>query len=130
VRGCGARRGKSFCVVSLPLSPASAGESELKQEIVSFSTTESEYVAATHGMKEALWPSKVFEPIADMTMLFSDNQSAIALMCDHQYHPRTKHINVRYHFISITVRLPIADVVWICPGSSKKSGTTGLSSLE
>ena len=26
-----------------------------KQEIVSLSTTESEYVAATHGMKEGLW---------------------------------------------------------------------------
>ena len=34
-----------------------------------------------------------------MTVLFSDNQSAIALTQDHQYHARTKHIDVRYHFI-------------------------------
>ena len=31
--------------------------------------------------------------------LFSDNQSAIALTKEHQYHARTKHIDVRYHFI-------------------------------
>jgi len=73
------------------------------QEIVFLSTTESEYVAATHGMKEAIWLrsllSEVFDPIKPPTTLFSDNQAAIALTCDHQYHSCTKHINVQYHFI-------------------------------
>jgi hypothetical protein len=77
--------------------------SSKRQEIVSLSTTESEYVAATHGMKEALWLrsllSEVFGPITTATTLFSDNQAAIALTRDHQYHARTKHIDVRYHFI-------------------------------
>ena len=77
--------------------------SSKKQEIVSLSTTESEYVAATHGMKEALWLrnllAEVFEPLTDATTLFSDNQSAIALTRDHQFHVRMKHIDVRYHFI-------------------------------
>ena len=31
--------------------------------------------------------------------LFSDNQSAIALTKDHQYHAHTKYINVHFHFI-------------------------------
>jgi hypothetical protein len=35
----------------------------------------------------------------DATTLFCDNQSAIALTKEHQYHARTKHIDVRYHFI-------------------------------
>ena len=77
--------------------------SSKRQEIVSLSTTESEYVAATHGMKEAIWLcsllSEVFDPIKPPTTLFSDNQAAIALTCDHQYHSCTKHINVQYHFI-------------------------------
>ena len=68
------------------------------QEIISLSTTESEYVTVTHGMKEALWLrsllSEVFDPIKPPTTLFSDNQSAIALTCNHQYHSRTKHIDV------------------------------------
>jgi hypothetical protein len=75
--------------------------SSKQQEIVSLSTTESEYVVAMHGGKEALWLrsliSEVFGPITSPTTLFSDNQAAIALTCDHQYHPRMKHIDVQYH---------------------------------
>jgi hypothetical protein len=66
-----------------------------KQEIVSLSTMESEYIAVTHAAKEALWLrsliTQVFGTIRDAspghaTTLFSDNQSAIALVKDHQYH--------------------------------------------
>jgi hypothetical protein len=74
-----------------------------RQEIVSLSTTESEYVAVTHASKEALWLrsliSQLFDIALEPTTLFSDNQSAIALTKDHQYHPRTKHIDIRFHFI-------------------------------
>ena len=67
------------------------------------STTESEYVTATHSMKEVLWLRSllgdIFAPVQGPTTLFSDNQSAIALTKDHQYHPQTKHIDIRYHFI-------------------------------
>ena len=77
--------------------------SSKRQEIVSLSTTESEYVGATHAAKEALWLrtliSSLFTPLSQPTTLFSDNQSAIALAKDHQYHARTKHIDVRFHFI-------------------------------
>jgi hypothetical protein len=74
-----------------------------KQEIVSLSTTESEYVAATHATKEGLWLrsllTQLFGPVSGATILFSDNQSAISLAKDHQYHARTKHIDIRFHFI-------------------------------
>jgi hypothetical protein len=70
---------------------------------VSLSTTESEYVAAAHAAKEALWLRSLIEQLFDKkllpTTLFSDNQSAMALAKDHQYHARTKHIDVQYHFI-------------------------------
>ena len=92
--------------------------SSKKQEIVSLSTTESEYVAATHGMKEALWLrnllAEVFEPLTDATTLFSDNQSAIALTRDHQFHARTKHIDVHYHFIHWVVENGALRLVY-CP---------------
>ena len=69
-----------------------------RQEIISLSTTESEYIAATHAAKEVLWLrsliTQVFGPLTQATTLFSDNQSAIALAKDHQYHPCTKHIDV------------------------------------
>ncbi|CAA7265258.1 unnamed protein product [Cyclocybe aegerita] len=74
-----------------------------RQEIISLLTTESEYIAATYTSKEALWLrsliSQLFNTSLGSTTLFSDNQSAIALAKDHQYHARTKHINVWFHFI-------------------------------
>lgn len=74
-----------------------------RQEIVSLSTTESEYIAATYATKEALWLHtlilQLFSLTLDATSLYLDNQSAIALSKEHQYHACTKHINVQYHFI-------------------------------
>ena len=74
-----------------------------KQEIVSLSMTKSEYVAATHATKEALWLhsfiGEVLISLDEPITLFSDNQSAIALAKDHQYHAHTKHINIHFHFI-------------------------------
>ena len=61
-----------------------------RQEIISLSTTESEYVAATHAAKEALWLRSLLSQLFNMkippTILFCDNQSAIELTKDHQYH--------------------------------------------
>jgi hypothetical protein len=60
-------------------------------------------VAATHAAKEALWLrsfiGELSSPILEPTTLFSDNQSAIVLTKDHQYHACTKHIDIRFHFI-------------------------------
>ena len=43
--------------------------------------------------------SKTFGSLTAVTTLFSDNQVAIALTRDHQYHTCTKHIDMWYHFI-------------------------------
>ena len=82
------------------------------------STTENEYVAVTQVAKEALWLrsllSQVFPGKLDATTLFSDNQSAIALTKDHQYHAHTKHINVRFHFIRYVIENGSIQLIY-CP---------------
>ena len=89
-----------------------------RQSIISLSTTESEYVAAAHTAKEALWLRSLIEQLFDLklspTTMFPDNQSAIALAKDHQYHACTKHIDIRYHFIRWIVE---KGAVWLvyCP---------------
>ena len=64
------------------------------QAIISLSTTESEYVAATYAAKETLWLRSLISQLFGMTLnattLCFDNQSAIAC---------TKHIDIRFHFI-------------------------------
>ena len=74
-----------------------------RQDIISLSTTESKYVAAAHAAKEALWLcqfiGQIFKPFELPTTLFCNNQSAIALTKDQQYHARTKHIDIWFHFL-------------------------------
>ncbi|KAG9225295.1 hypothetical protein CCMSSC00406_0009851 [Pleurotus cornucopiae] len=78
-----------------------------KQGLVTLSTTEAEYVAATHAAKEALWIRRligeVFGSLPHPTTMYSDSKSAIALTEDGHYHARTKHIDIRYHFIRYTI---------------------------
>jgi hypothetical protein len=58
--------------------------------------------------------SEVFGALQEPTTLFSDNQAAITLTCDHQYHTWTKHINVRYHWIHWVIKQGAIKVIY-CP---------------
>jgi hypothetical protein len=97
-----------------------------KQELVTLSTTEAEYVAATHAAKEALWLRRligeVFRPLDKPTTLYCDNQSAIALTKDGTYHARTKHINIHYHFIRFSVENNSISLIY-CPTDSMVADT-------
>jgi hypothetical protein len=72
------------------------------QSTVALSTTEAEYMAVTEGFKEAIWLKGLFGELdnsRNVTTVFCDNQSAIFLTKDQMFHDRTKHIDVRYHFV-------------------------------
>ena len=88
------------------------------QEVISLSTTESEYVVAAHGCKEVLWLCslilEVFGALQEPTTLFSNNQVAIELMCNHQYYAWTKHINVWYHWICWVIEQGAIKMIY-CP---------------
>lgn len=77
--------------------------SSQREKLVTLSTTESEYVAAAIATKEAVWIRKLLGDLnfvqSDATILFVDNMSAIRLSKNPEFHKRTKHIDVKYHFI-------------------------------
>ena len=93
--------------------------SSKKQELVTLSTTEAEYVAATHAAKEAIWLCRLLTELSGSintpTMLFSDSKSSIALTHDGHYHARTKHIDIRYHFIHYIIEAGTIKLVYHCP---------------
>lgn len=97
-----------------------------KQELVTLSMTEAEYVAATHAAKEAIWLRRflqeTFRPLIFPTMLHCDNQSAIALAKDGAYHARTKHIDIRYHFIRFAIDEGAISLVY-CPTGNMVADT-------
>jgi len=60
------------------------------------------YMAITEAIKEAIWLKAFFGEITsldDPIMVFCDNQSVVQLTNDQMFHERTKHINIRYHFV-------------------------------
>jgi hypothetical protein len=77
--------------------------SSRKQELVTLSTAEAEYVAATHAAKETIWLRRLKGDLSNSvtvaTTLFCDNQAALRLAQADNYHARTKHIDIRFHFI-------------------------------
>ena len=89
-----------------------------KQELVTLSTAEAEYVTAMYTAKEAIWLrrllSEVFQPLANPVTLYSDSQSAIALTRDGSYHARMKHIDIQYHFIQFVVQNGTINLIY-CP---------------
>jgi hypothetical protein len=70
------------------------------QGIISLSTAESEYVAATCTAKEALLHcTQLFSLELDSTTFFSANHSHPSLLHKTISHAHTKHLDIRFHFI-------------------------------
>ena len=90
--------------------------SSKKQELVTLSTTEAKYVAATHAAKEDIWLrhllTDLFGSIDSPTTLFSDSKSAISLTHNGHYHARMKHIDIRYHFIRYIIEAGTIKLVY------------------
>ena len=77
--------------------------SSKKKSIIALSSTEAEYVAEINMAKEALWLQSFINEVTGLDywplMIRCDNQGAMALAKDNKFHLRTKHIDLRYHFI-------------------------------
>ncbi|KAE8676644.1 hypothetical protein F3Y22_tig00111582pilonHSYRG00249 [Hibiscus syriacus] len=74
-----------------------------KQPIVTLSTCEAEYVVATSCVCQAIWLRNLLKEIGliqeEPTKVCVDNKSAIALSKNPVFHDRSKHIDIRYHYI-------------------------------
>ncbi|GJY08330.1 retrovirus-related pol polyprotein from transposon TNT 1-94 [Tanacetum coccineum] len=83
------------------------------QPSVALSTTEAEYMALTEAAKEGIWLKGLIEDLGfpqDQATVFCDSMSAICLAKDQVYHDRTKHIDVRYHFIRTERRIKVKKI--------------------
>ena len=83
--------------------------SSKKQTCVALSTMEAEFVACSAAVQEAVWLRRflqhleVTEATSEPIVISCDSQAAIAYTKDPKYHCRTKHIDIKYHFVRNSV---------------------------
>lgn len=73
-----------------------------KQNVVTLSSCEAEYLAIGFGAREALWLRAFLGELKleqESTPVFVDNTSAIRLVENPEFHKASKHIAVKYHFV-------------------------------
>ena len=73
-----------------------------KQNCVSISTAEAEYIAAGSSCSQLVWMKQMLKEYnveRDVLTFYYDNLSAINISKNPIQHSRTKHIDVRHHFI-------------------------------
>ena len=79
--------------------------SSKKQPYIALSTMEAEYVACSTAVSKAVWLRRFFQNLevikdaSDSITVHCNSMVALAYAKDSKYHGRTKHIDIRYHYI-------------------------------
>lgn len=87
-----------------------------KQQCVTLSSTEAEYVALSSAVCEALWLRKLLNDLHIellITPIFEDNISCINIAKDPVYHKRSKHIDVKFHHIRENIEKKLINLQYI-----------------
>jgi hypothetical protein len=89
-----------------------------KMKLVTLSSTETEYVALCEAATEVVFLRQLLADIGfpqkDPTVLYEDNQSTMAMADGGGQHQRSKHINVKYHFVREQIQLK-SMILEYCP---------------
>ena len=70
---------------------------------MALSTVKVEYMAFTRATSQAIWLSKFFDEVGLQinrpVLIYGDNAESIANTVNNKNHCRTKHIDIKYHFV-------------------------------
>ena len=84
------------------LSQAPVNWRSTLQSTAALSTMEAEYMIIIKAMKETIWLQRLLDDLKidqNLLKINCDSMSAIYLAKNQVYHARTKHIDVRFHFV-------------------------------
>lgn len=94
---------KSYTGYVFKLSGAAVSWKSCKQKTIALSSTEPEYyMALSEASKEAIYLRNLLSEIQgrlDIITLYNDNQGAQKLCSNPVFHEKTKHIDIRHHFV-------------------------------
>nr|GFD13204.1 putative RNA-directed DNA polymerase [Tanacetum cinerariifolium] len=89
--------------------------SSKKQDCTSMSSAKAEYVSISACCAQVLWMRTQLTDYGfhfDKIPMYCDSKAAIAISCNPIQHSRTKHIDVRYHFIKEKVEKVSRQTTW------------------
>jgi Reverse transcriptase (RNA-dependent DNA polymerase) len=123
-------RSTSGCVVRIGQSTVMW--STKKQKTVSLSTAEAEYMALSSAVQEVMWLRQFLCEMLDVSgmsvrvgmSVFVDNQAALHISNKDVYHDRTKHINIRYHYVREAVKDGLFQLLWVPTHQQLADGLT------
>ena len=87
-----------------------------KKNFVSLSNTEAEYIATRSCCSQLLWMKKLLSDYGisqDTIVVYCDNSSAINISKNLVQYSKTKHMEIRYHFIRDLVERKIVALKYI-----------------
>ncbi|GJR06837.1 retrovirus-related pol polyprotein from transposon TNT 1-94 [Tanacetum coccineum] len=126
-RACASRPDIVFAVYVMTLRRITSGFSSFyghrlvswsskKQKSTAISTTEAEYIALSGCCAQILWMRSQLRDYGfafNKIPMYCDNQSAIALCCNSVQHSRSKHIDIRHHFIKEQVERKVVELYFV-----------------
>ncbi|KAF8752457.1 Reverse transcriptase (RNA-dependent DNA polymerase) [Rhizoctonia solani] len=78
---------------------------------------EAEYMALSHACTQAIWFCQFFQelyyPADAPTLILSDNLAALTLSVESQFHGRSKHIDIRHHFMRDTIEKRMISTLYV-----------------
>lgn len=105
---------KSVSGYMFQISGAAVSWRSKKQTCVALSTAEAEYMALASAAQEAVWMRQLLTDLkvnqTGPTLMFEDNQSAICMAKNPQFHGRAKHIDIKYHFVREQIASGVIDL--------------------
>lgn len=89
-----------------------------KQRTVALSSMEAEYMSMAEACKESMYLrvllSEVINQDVQPITLYNDSQSAQKFVVNHSLHRKTKHIDIRYHFLKDAVSNNVLNIKYVC----------------
>ncbi|GJV15179.1 retrovirus-related pol polyprotein from transposon TNT 1-94 [Tanacetum coccineum] len=108
------RRSTSGCMQLLGDIPVSW--SSKRKKSIAISSTEAEYIALSGCCALVLWMRSQLTDYGlgfNKIPMYCDNKSAIALCCNNVQHSRSKHIDIRFHFIKEQVKKGVVELYFV-----------------
>nr|GEY92679.1 copia protein [Tanacetum cinerariifolium]GEY92691.1 copia protein [Tanacetum cinerariifolium] len=90
--------------------------SSKRQKSVAISSTKAEYIALSGCCAQILWMRSQLSDYGlgfNKIPMYCDNKSAIALCCNNVQHSRSKHIDIKYHFIKEQVENGVIELYFV-----------------